>query len=315
MYDTINFWINRNDIKGDISAVPQRLNNAIEGTNCDTGETWTTGKIDDLKVSVSMAGVSIKGSIAKFLLPDNTYTLTRHQVREAIEKLSDSLYLPVNCAKVTRIDISTNFIMSNEATRYFDVLGLCTYYNRNQATDNTLYYHNKGKEHLRTMAFYDKAREVSDRYGSIPDVYKDTNLLRYEMRWNTRLPQQLNEPEIIGSLLYDPCFYHKLVKAWADNYFKIEKKKQLKTKAMNNIETVTDGVEYICALALNKLSPDEVQSIIKDLKANGVFNDPKYYTRLKKKISDISNKAEISEADGLVKELNQEVKQVLAYMR
>ena len=72
MYDTINFWINRNDIKGDISAVPQRLNNAIEGTNCDTGETWTTGKIDDLKVSVSMAGVSIKGSIAKFLLPDNT---------------------------------------------------------------------------------------------------------------------------------------------------------------------------------------------------------------------------------------------------
>ncbi|WP_455640028.1 phage/plasmid replication domain-containing protein [Parabacteroides sp.] len=315
MYDTVNFWLNRGDIKGDISAIPQCLNNAIEGTNCDTGETWTTGKIGDLKVSVSMAGVSIKGSLAKFLLPDNTYTLTRHQVREAIEKLSDSLYLPVNCAKVTRIDISTNFIMSNEATRYFDLLGLCTYYNRNQATDNTLYYHNKGKEHLRTMAFYDKAREVSDRYGSIPDVYKDTNLLRYEMRWNTRLPQQLNEPEITGSLLYDPRFYHKLIKSWADNYFKIEKKKQLKTEAMNSIKTVTDAAEYIYAIALSKLPSDEVQNVLRTLKANGVFKDPKNYTRLKKKLSDIVSKTEISEADELAKELDNEIKQTLSYMR
>ena len=315
MYDTVNFWLNRGDIGTDIPNIQQYLSGATESTICDTGEMWVMGNIDNLKVSMSMAGISIKGSLAKYLLPDNTYTLTRDQVREAIERLSDSLHLPVTQAKVTRIDISTNFIMNNEVTRYFDVLGLCTYYNRSQVADSTLYYHSKGKNQARTMAFYDKAREVSNRLGTIPDVYAGTNLLRYEMRWNTRLPQQLNEPEITGSLLYDPRFYHKLVKSWADNYFKIEKKKQLKTEAMNNIETVTDGVEYICALALNRLSLDEVQSILRMLKANNVYKDPKYYTRLKNKLSDIANKADISETSDLVEELNNEMRQVLAYMR
>lgn len=315
MYDTVNFWINRSNIKGGISFVPACLNDAVESVNRDTGEAWIMGRIEDLKITVSMAGVAIKGSLAKFFYPDNTYTLTRHDAKEAVEKLSDALCLPVKDARVTRIDIATNFILENEVRLYFDVLGLCTYYDRSHATDNTLYYHNKGKNNLRTMAFYDKTREVSDRHGTIPDVYDDTNLLRYEMRWNTRLPQQLNEPEVNGSLLYEPRFYHKIIKAWAGNYFKIEKKRQFNTEAMDDIKTVSDGYEYICAIALNRMTPGELQGMLNALKAKKVYDHPTYYTRLKKMIADTKCKLEISKNDELVKELDGEVRQVLAYMR
>ena len=118
MYDTLNFWLPRSEVGNiSLSDVGNRLANAKEMTNCETGELWMYGDIDNLKVTASIAGVSVKGSLARFFLPDNTYTLTRNMVKDAIEKLSDTVGMPLNRANVTRMDVSTNFIMNlNSAT-------------------------------------------------------------------------------------------------------------------------------------------------------------------------------------------------------
>jgi hypothetical protein len=315
MYDTISFWLNRVEAGNDFEASTLYLTNVKETVNRDTGAIWTAGNMENLKVTVSSAGVSVKGSLAKFLLPDNTYTLTRHLAKEAIEKLSDGLHIDLKRANVTRIDVSTNFIMKHDTSAYYGVLGLCRHFNRIRDTDNTLYYHNKGKEQKRAMVFYDKAREATARNGVIPDVYRGENLLRYESRWNTRLPQQLNEPEIKGATLFDRRFYSKIVSLWADNYFSIEKKKKTNNKAMEDIKTVSDATDYVCALALQRLPVDEIQEIINELKQCNVFSDRKYYTRLKGKLNEISGKASITETDDLVKEMDGEIRQVLAYKR
>lgn len=315
MYDTINFWINRVEAGNGFETSTHYLTNSKETVNRDTGEIWSTGSLDNLKVTVSMAGVSIKGSLAKFYLPDNTYTLNRNQVKDAINKLSDTLHLNLMQANVTRLDVSTNFIMQNEVGCYFDVLGMCTYFNRVQATNNTLYYHNVGKEQKKAMVFYNKARETASRKHEVPEVYKGANLLRYESRWNTRLPQQLKEAEVKGCTLYDRQFYGKIISLWADGYFKIDKKKNIKLDVMENIKTVSDAADFICAVALQKLPPDEVQAIMEELRDRNVFADRKYYTRLRDKIKDITGKAAISETNDLVKELDSEVKQILAYKR
>jgi hypothetical protein len=184
-----------------------------------------------------------------------------------------------------------------------------------QATNNTLYYHSRGKEQKRTLVFYNKAREVSERSGVIPDAFQNENLLRYESRWNTRLPQQLKENEVTGKTLYDSRFYNKIIELWADNYFKIDKHKNINIEAMNQIKTVSDATDFICAIALQKLQPDEVQSILEDMKRQNVFSDPKYYSRLKNKLKDISTKTEITEINSLVMELDNEIRNVLAYKR
>jgi len=314
MYDTINIWMNRVEA-GDLSASTLCLTDAKEIVNKDTGAVWTCGSLENLKIAISMMGISVKGSLAKFYLPDNTFTLNQCQVREAMEKLSDTLKIDISEAKVTRIDVSTNFIMQYEAQCYYSVLGLCTHFNRVQATNNTLYYQSKGKDQRHSMAFYDKAREVSDRSGIMPDVFKGENLLRYESRWNKRLPQQLKECEVMGRTLYDERFYNKIVSLWADDYFKIEKQKNINIDAMDKIKTVSDATDFICAIALQKLPPDEVQNILVDMKQQKIFSDAKYYSRLKKKLKDISNKTDITETDNLVKELDTEIRNVLAYKR
>lgn len=315
MYDSANFWINRVEAGKGFEASTRFLTGAKETMSRETGEIWTVGNLDNLKVTVSMAGISIKGSLAKFLLPDNTYTLNRHQVKDAICKLSDSLHIDLMNASVTRLDVSANFIMKHDASHYFDVLGLCRHFNRVQTAESTLSYQTKGKEPKRAMVFYDKIKETERRGGIIPDIYHGANILRYESRWNTRLPQQLKVPEVKGHTLFDKSFYGKIIALWADNYFKIDKKRTLKVDAMGEIKTVSDATDFICAVALQKLPIDEVQSILDELKQKGVFTDPKYYTRLKKKIKDITGKVAISDIDDLTKELDAEVRQVLSEKR
>jgi hypothetical protein len=236
-------------------------------------------------------------------------------VREAIEKLSDTLNIDFSEAKITRLDVSTNFIMQNQAQRYYEVLGLCRHFNRIQATPGTLYYHSKGKDQKRALIFYNKAREVSGRNGVIPDVFQGENLLRYESRWNTRLPQQLKENEVTGKTLYDRRFYSKIVDLWGDNYFKIGKQRNVNINAMDKIKTVSDATDFICAVALQKLPPDEIQNILEDMKRQNVFSDRNNYTRLKNKLKDISAKTQITEASNLAQELDTEVRNVLAYKR
>lgn len=315
MYDSANFWINRVEAGNGFEASTRFLTDAKETINRETGEIWTVGSLNNLKVTISMAGVSIKGSLAKFHLPDNTYTLNRHQVKDAINKLSDRLHIDLMNASVTRLDVSANFIMKHDASRYFDVLGLCRHFSRVQTAESTLSYQTKGKEPKKAMIFYDKIKETEKRGATIPDVYHGTNLLRYESRWNTRLPQQLKVPEVRGRTLFDKSFYGKIITLWADNYFNIDKKRTLKVDAMEEIKTVSDATDFICAVALQKLPPDEVQSILDELKQKGVFADPKYYTRLRKKLKDISGKTTISDVDDLTKELDTEVRQILAEKR
>jgi hypothetical protein len=314
MYDTINSWINRVEA-GDLSASTRCLTNAKEIVSKDTGEVWTTGQLENMKVTVSMAGVSIKGSLSKFLLPDNTYTLNRHQAKEAIEKLSDLLHLPLEFARITRIDISANMIIQYEALKYYEILGACPYFNRVQQTLNTLYYHGGNRDLQRTMVFYNKAREVSDRNGIIPDVFTDENLLRYESRWITRLPRQLKENEVMGRTLYDERFYSKVIDLWADNYFRIEKKRIINMDAMDNFKKVSDAIDFVFAIALQKMPVDEVQVLLEEMKRRKVFADAKYYSRLKKKLKDISGKADMTDANALQRELDNEIRNILTYKR
>jgi hypothetical protein len=314
MYDSIHFWIDRTQ-GVNLDEVVNRLDAARETTDRNTGEVWTYGNLANLKATISMAGVSIKGSLAKYYFPNNAYTLNRYQVKEAIDKLSDDLGLPINSARITRIDVSTNFMMTHPTHRYFDVLGMCRYYNRIQATNSTLYYQMKGLDCKRTMVFYDKERESQANHISLPNVFAESNLLRYESRWNKRLPQQFKETQVIGATLYDRQFYNKALHGWANNYFSINKKQKLKFEAMDNIKNVSDAVNYVCAFAIGRLPPDEIQELLEELKANKVFNNRTYYTRLRQKIKQLSTNTKIMEADDLVKELDDEVKNVLAYMR
>ena len=82
---------------------------------------------------------------------------------------------------------------------------------------------------------------------------------------------------------------------------------------MNEIKTVSDAYDVFVARLISQSNQTEISSFLDELKEAKVFNDRKSYTRLKKKIIEVATKTGTAVPDELLKELDNEIKNVGAY--
>lgn len=224
MYDTVNFRLLQSEARGVdfLAETPCYLENV--GEHYYSGEVVITGNLKGLKISINRYQLKIKdGSLCKWYLGDNFKTMGRGDVEAAIEKLSDTLHLPICKATITRLDVAQNFIVKHPTAVYLNHLGMLKYAKRLQEPDG-LYYHRR----LERLCFYDKSKEQREKGEAIPELYKGRNVLRYEQRYTQRLPTQFNVADVTGALLYDEAFYIGVVQRWRDTY-----------KAINKINDIT----------------------------------------------------------------------------
>ncbi len=310
MYDKLKIWAARTRATPDIGKF---LDNAKDQIDHATGEIRTFGSLDGLKVSVFTGGISIIGSLSKYLYSNNIYPLDRHSTAEAVEKLSDSLHLDISDAKITGLEFGSQFVMRHKPEDYLRKLGEMPRLQRYHFEVGTLYYKPRGKQQPKVFAFYDKKADAVAKGMTLPDGFSDANLLKYEMRFNQRLPQQLGVPEVTALTLSDKEFYRQMVRRYQDCYFSISKQNQVKTNIMNEIKTVSDAYDVLVARLINQSDQTLITAYLEELKEAKTFEDRKSYTRLKKKIQDVAAKAELG-SDELVKELDNEIKNVGAYV-
>lgn len=220
MYDTINFTITRDEAGGVdfLSEIPNYLEDVGEHFY-KNGSFYISGKLEGLRVRVDSDKVFVgDGSLCKFALGSNYQTMSRRDTQQAIEKLNDMLHLPMEDAKITRLDIAQNFILKHPMKVYLNHLGELKYATRVEYP-NGLYYQGS----CVWLCFYDKNREQTQHHEKIPDLYKGQNVFRYEQRYLKRLPDKLGVPKVTGGLLYDEVFYMDIENRWRDSYLAIPK--------------------------------------------------------------------------------------------
>ena len=311
MYDKIKLWAARTRATPDVSRF---LDKAKEQIDHETGEVCTFGSLNGLKVSIYMGGISIIGSLAKFLYPNNIYPLDMNSTAQAIEKLSDNLHLPITDAKVTGLEFGRAFVMAHPVESYLSKLGDMPRLLRYHFDVGTLYYKPRGKQQPKVFAFYDKKADAVAKGMVLPVGFEDANLLKYEMRFNGRLPQQMGVPDVKASTLSDSGFYRQMIKRYQENYFAISKLNQVKTDVMSEIKTVSDAFDVLVARLINGSDQTQITAFVEELKEAKVFEDRKNYTRLKRKIQEVATKAGVTTSDELIKELDDEIKNVGAYI-
>lgn len=221
MFDTVNMKITRVEAAGSnlLSEIPCYLDTDSVAVHSFTDGEVITGTLGNLKVSLNAYQVKVKdGSLCKWYLGDNFKTMGRKDTQRAIEKLSDTLHLPMDKAIVTRLDLAQNFIVKHPAEVYFNHLGTLKYSTRLQEPNGVYYSLTGGR-----LAFYDKRREQQTKREQIPELYEGRNVLRYEQRYTQRIARQLNVLQVTGAMLYDEAFYIDLLNRWRDNYKAIQK--------------------------------------------------------------------------------------------
>jgi hypothetical protein len=240
MYDTLILSLNVEAAKVDfLTETSQHFE--VTGEHLFSGMPVISGTLGNLKVTSNTRRLKVDGSLCKWFLGDNLQTLGRGDAKRAIEKLSDTLHLPMSQADLTRLDIAQNFIVKYEPNVYYNHLGSLQYYNRFMQTDS-LYYQN-GK---RQLVFYDKNKEQRAKRGNIPEVYTGRQVLRYEMRFKSRLREQFIKPEVKAQMLYDEPFYIDITNRWLNEYKAIQK---LNTISLNFEAMKTKRELYIVGLA------------------------------------------------------------------
>ena len=221
--------------------------------------------------------------------------------------------MDISDAKITGLEFGSQFVMRHKPEDYLRKLGEMPRLQRYHFEVGTLYYKPRGKQQPKVFAFYDKKADAVAKGMTLPDGFSDANLLKYEMRFNQRLPQQLGVPEVTALTLSDKEFYRQMVRRYQDCYFSISKQNQVKTNIMNEIKTVSDAYDVLVARLINQSDQTLITAYLEELKEAKTFEDRKSYTRLKKKIQDVAAKAELG-SDELVKELDNEIKNVGAYV-
>lgn len=308
MYDNLDLTVSRDLIKEPnfLQTIPQFLTNvSSQGVN-QYGE-FISGYLDSLKVSITDSRVKISEcSLCKYYLGDNLKTLTKGDTKRAIQKISDSLHLPFDRANITRIDFAKNMIMKYDEKVYYPYLGEAQYYNRLEQ-NNGLYYTNK----LRLLVFYGKEYEQKLKGQPVPELYKNRNVLRYEMRFKDRLREQLKRPEITASLLYDEVFYSGLVNRWKDEYFSIQKINS-KLISMKPTGSKKELAENLALFTILEMGQPQVLNKVKEWQERGDINKKQAYD-LRTFIKELSKTPIDEKGNDLINELNRKIKEGARY--
>lgn len=306
MIDKINLSLPRCRDMPDISGY---LDNGNESSNIKTGEVSVFGNVENIKVMQYFGGYSIQGSLPKFLYGNNVCQLTRKEVGQAIEKLSDRLHLPLNDARVTSIEVGANICLTKQHTAYTRLLGDMPRMQRVSMADS-LYYQGSGKVHPRQYYFYDKVAEVRKSGGTMPQGLEAANMMRYEMRLNGRLPFQLSIPEFKGSTLQDRKVYQELINRWLNGYLSINKLVNMEDEHLKKGMSVKEAQEVFIAQQIAKGGSSMIDEFIAKLKQNECFDNRLYYNRVKSNLQKLASKTKLSVDNGDIEELTAKVKQI-----
>ena len=316
MYDKVKFFVDRSIIGSQYTNITNHLEKAKVETDQTTGETRTKGTMNGLSIGVLGGGVFVEGSLPKYHYGSNIYPLDREGTKECIEMIGDTLGINMSGADVVGIEFGTTFMMQYKVSAYLAKLGEMSRLQRYNFNADTLYYKGSGKVQPRVYTFYDKLADCKAKHLPYPIDFEDKNLLRYEMRLKGRLAYQLGVPEVKASTLYDRQFYRELVRRYQDSYFSISKINEINPKAMKEIKNVSDAFNIFVARLLSQTEQPQrqIDTFINEIKAAGVFEDKKYYTRLKDKLNDIVTKDNITISNELIKELDDAIKNCGAYV-
>lgn len=137
-----------------------------------------------MRILETLDGVTVSGSVAKYLNGENVTPITRATYELALSKLQDETGLDLRTAVLRRVDFGASVITARPPAEYLFNFGILPRYKQRVENGNvgieSITYHTRAGA-LRFCA-YDKKREALDKGSVIPELYQGCHILRLEYR-------------------------------------------------------------------------------------------------------------------------------------
>jgi len=189
--------------------------------------------------------LNFSGSLTNLILGNSIENATHEDIKAALAKLEDILEIPLNKAKIRRIDISGTFNVEHEVSRYLEIL----LPPKNFST--IVYGHYETLEMVQKgvsiSKFYDKVKEQKDKKKV---VLINVNKLRYELHVPKNVSKFFKMPILCFGDLLDEGIYAELIKKWRDSFFCIPIKENFKPLRLNT----TSSSSFFNSLAMEAVA-------------------------------------------------------------
>ncbi len=158
-------------------------------------------------------------------------------------------------------------------------------------------------------------KEYRDKRQSaqIPEVFQGRNVLRYELRFTSRLKQQFGS-EIKALDLYNENFYIGIVNRWKNTYFEIRKLNRFKMDSFD-FENVKGLFNQLALIGLETVGGEQaVIEMLENERESGTLNRFQF-KRFKDKLSALTTNEKYFEPNDCIFELDRKVRQAAKYYR
>lgn len=309
--DTVSLILNREQVPNiDLLAEIPLYLTSITSDGESYGKPTINGKLNSFDVTINEDRVKIRNaSLTKYFLGNSLSMMNRSTIKQAFQKMSDALHLPIEKAEVIKFHYAKNIMLNNDVSLYLGYLGNNGRYNRLEQPFGINY-----KQTNKEFAIYDKIRETKHHREPLHPIYKDRHMMRLESRFGNNLCKYFNRPEITASLLCDEDFYMQVNDNWYKDYLSIDKLKNYKID-MQQV-TTKEQLKLLGVLSLVQLEGGKIQALqnLKERYLKGELKKKQHHD-LKTLIEQSSTmKLQTVESD-LILELNQKTKEAVKYYR
>lgn len=239
MYDTLKFILLEKDLGNKVCFIEEV---SCRLTDVKYYNNRVVGRIKNMQVDIRGTTLIVEGSLTKWFLGNNYERfLLLWEIRSAIRSLGSALGVPIEKAKVSRIDIAFNFRVSYVPWLYLTKLLYFDSYHRSNIEKETLYFDKYDCQ----LVFYDKMNELKS-CGT--KETENLNLLRYEFRFKkvTKL-----FGEVRGSCLYDSDFCLLLLEKWYRCYMDIDKQVEEVGLKFTGVKDMKESCVALCMSEIN----------------------------------------------------------------
>lgn len=309
-YDTVCYWIEQSDVPeiDFMSELPCKMENRKEKNTVD-GRIFIRGFIEGIALDVYTNGVSIRVSLPKLLLGNNIESIFLDEVKQAHDKISKMVGFSIYKGKVTRIDVSSTFIMLHPFNGYLMALGSLSRFNEENDNNNRYYFNSKKiKDSPIVLLFYNKLREQINKG---IQIYADFQYsFRYEIRFR-KFKRSLKRKEILASDLENLSFFKSLIDQWLKHFNNISIYNDLKPDVnfLTNSKTFT---QYFTSMGIRNFGTEKLLKLITDQMKMQFISKQQGY-RFKGKINSLISNNELSKENELIMELQGKINNAHQY--
>lgn len=214
---------------------------------------------------------------AKYIFTQNPHAKTRYLLTkcegEAIQGLQSMTGLDLSKAVLVSVEVGTSVILEHSCSEYIRLFDYLPPYTRviygKSSIESVEYYTRTGSHSFKA---YDKIKEMQSKRQDIPELYKDTSVLRLEYTIKRQGIKKKFNKDII---LYDICdksTYEALKALFYEFYRKIPKTGREIFLEKGGAVTPSN-LEKLLAECFRQKCPEEYKDLIGRLEYAGMLTD------------------------------------------